>query len=132
MVCVSCVTVITSDIVYVFVVSSVKRSSSLSDVFQWTVHAFHSANAASMCGCGVNIFCTVFCVQNATFIFVSRKGFATFLTSLPLYINYVPWKKNTQVDSQNHKKVGNIYKIMKHQGTWEVRKWYSIHFNNLA
>jgi hypothetical protein len=34
--------------VYVFFISSVKRSSSLSDVFQWTVHAFHPVNAASI------------------------------------------------------------------------------------
>jgi hypothetical protein len=48
MVCVSCVTVIASDIVYVLFISSVKRSSSLSDVFQWTVHAFHPVNAISI------------------------------------------------------------------------------------
>jgi hypothetical protein len=48
MVCLSCVTVITSDIVYVFFISSVKRSSSLSDVFQWTVHEFHPVNATSI------------------------------------------------------------------------------------
>jgi hypothetical protein len=34
--------------VYVFFISSVKRSSSLSDVFQWTVHAFHPVNATSI------------------------------------------------------------------------------------
>jgi hypothetical protein len=36
----------------------------------------------------------VFRVRNATFIFVSRKRFATFLTSLPLYVNvahFVLW-----------------------------------------
>jgi hypothetical protein len=41
----------------------------------------------SICGCGLNIFCIVFRVRNATFIFISRKRFATFLTSLPLYVN---------------------------------------------
>jgi hypothetical protein len=48
----------------------------------------------SICGRGLNISCIVFRVQNATFIFVSRKRFVSILTSLPLYVNvahFVLW-----------------------------------------
>jgi hypothetical protein len=84
------VTIIASNVVYVFFVSGIKCSSCLSNVFHWTIHTFHLVNSTSTIFVSLwlsfNIFCTVFRVRKATFTLMFQKSFVIPLTSFPPYV----------------------------------------------